>query len=216
MGPVTVPTTRMTRLPEKAVTDRAQLDALLDREYVGHVGVVRDGHPVVVPTGIARDGDRVLVHGSTGSGWLRTLAAGADACLAVTSLGGIVVARSAFESSMHYRSAVLFGRFEVLEGDDKLRALDVLVEKLVPGRLAEVRPSTPKELAATLVLALPVDRWSLRVSEGWPEDEPSDLEGDAWAGVVPLHLTAGAAVPAPDLRDGIAVPASVRALTTPR
>ena len=216
MGPVTVPTTRMTRLPEKAVTDRAQLDALLDHEYVGHVGVVRDGHPVVVPTGIARDGDRVLVHGSTGSGWMRTLAAGADACLTVTSLRGIVVARSAFESSMHYRSAVLFGRFEVLEGDDKQRALDVLVEKLVPGRLAEVRPSTSKELAETLVLALPVDRWSLRVSEGWPEDEPSDLEGDAWAGVVPLHLTAGAPVPAPDLRDGIPVPASVRALTTRR
>jgi len=207
-----VPETQITRLPEKAVTDREQLDALLDEEYVGHVGVVRDGHPVVVPTAIARDGDRLLVHGSTGSGWMRALAAGADACVTVTSLGGIVVARSAFESSMHYRSAVVFGRFTPLEGDDKVRALDVVVEKLIPGRGNEVRPSTPKELAATLVLAMPVEQWSLKVSDGWPEDEPSDLEGDAWAGVVPLRLTAGEPRPAPDLRPGIAVPGSVRRL----
>jgi nitroimidazol reductase NimA-like FMN-containing flavoprotein (pyridoxamine 5'-phosphate oxidase superfamily) len=202
----------MTRLPEKGVRDRSQLDALLDSELVGHVGLVRDGHPVVVPTGVARDGDRVLVHGSTGSGWMRALAAGADACLTVTSLRGIVVARSAFESSMHYRSAVLFGRFAPLEGDEKVRALDVLVDKLIPGRRPEVRPSTPRELAATLVLAMPVDQWSLRVSESWPEDEPGDLEGDAWAGVVPLALTPGAPRPAPDLRPGIEVPPSVRVL----
>ena len=207
-----MPDTRITRLPEKGRPDRPALDALLDEEYVGHVGVVRDGHPVVVPTAIARDGDRLLVHGSTGSGWMRALAAGADACVTVTSLGGIVLARSTFESSMHYRSAVLFGRFTALQGDDKARALDVIVEKLIPGRAVEVRPSTPKELAATLVLAMPVEQWSLKVSDGWPEDEPSDVEGDAWAGVVPLRLTAGDPLPAPDLRPGIDVPASVRRL----
>jgi len=207
-----VPETTMTRLPEKAVTDRRELDALLDEEYVGHVGLVRDGHPLVVPTAVARDADRLLVHGSTGAGWMRALAAGADACVTVTALSGVVVARSAFESSMHYRSAVLFGRFTVLEGDDKRRALDVLVEKLIPGRGAEVRPSTAKELAATLVLAMPVEQWSLKVSEGWPEDEPSDVGGDAWAGVVPLRLAPGEPLPAPDLRPGIEVPASVRRL----
>ena len=209
---MTRPSTRLTRLPEKGSGDRAALDALLDGEYVGHVGVVRDGHPVVVPTAIARDGDRLLVHGSTGSGWMRALAAGADACVTVTALDGVVVARSAFESSMHYRSAVMFGRFEALDGDDKARALDVVVEKLIPGRGAEVRASTAKELAATLVLAMPIGEWSLKVSDGWPEDEPSDVAGDAWAGVVPLRLTAAEPRPAPDLRPGLGVPRSVRGL----
>ena len=208
-----MPTTRMTRMPEKGVDDLAQLHALLDSQYVAHVGLVRDGQPVVVPTGIARDGDRVLVHGSTGSGWMRLLAAGADACVTVTSLHGVVVARSVFESSFHYRSAVLFGRFAALEGDAKQQALDVVVEKLIPGRGAEVRVSTDKELAATLVLAMPIAEWSLRVSEQWPEDEPSDVDGDAWAGVVPMRTTFGAPHPAPDLRDGIPVPASVERLT---
>lgn len=210
---MTRPSTRLTRLPEKGSSDRTALDSLLDGEYVGHVGVVRDGHPVVVPTAIARDGDRLLVHGSTGSGWMRALAAGADACVTVTALDGVVVARSAFESSMHYRSAVLFGRFEALDGDDKARALDVVVEKLIPGRGAEVRASTAKELAATLVLAMPIEAWSLKVSDGWPEDEPSDVAGDAWAGVVPLRLTPGDPRPAPDLRPGIPVPPSVDRLT---
>lgn len=209
---MTTPTTRITRLPAKGVTDRRALDALLDEEYVGHVGLVRDGHPVVVPTAIAGDGDRLLVHGSTGSGWMRALAGGADACVSVTRLGGIVVARSAYESSMHYRSAVLFGRFTALDGNDKTRALDVVVEKLIPGRGAEVRPSTAKEIAATRVLAMPIEEWSLKVSDGWPEDGPSDVEGTAWAGVVPLRLTPGTPRPAPDLRAGIDVPASVRGL----
>jgi nitroimidazol reductase NimA-like FMN-containing flavoprotein (pyridoxamine 5'-phosphate oxidase superfamily) len=202
----------MTRMPEKGVDDRAKLDALIDQEYVGHVGVVRDGGPVVIPTGVARDGDRLLVHGSTGSGWLRELADGADACVTVTSLSGIVVARSAFESSFHYRSAVLFGRFMALEGEDKRAALDVLVEKFVPGRLAEVRASTAKELAATIVLAMPIEQWSLRVSEQWPEDPPEDVAGEAWAGVVPMRTVLGEPRPAPDLRPGIPVPPSVERL----
>ena len=207
-----VPNTSMTRMPEKAVHDPSVLHALLDEVYVAHVGLVRDGGPLVVPTGMARDRDRLLVHGSTGSGWMRALADGAEACATVTSLDAVVVARSAFESSFHYRSAVLFGRFIALSGADKSAALDVLVEKLIPGRAAEVRASTEKELAATLVLAMPIERWSLRVSDTWPEDEPDDVAGDAWAGVVPVRTTYGAPQPAPDLRDGIEVPASVRRL----
>lgn len=207
-----MPDTEMTRMPEKGVRDLEQLHALLDSQYVAHVGLVRDGRPVVVPTGIARDGDRLLVHGSTGSGWMRQLADGADACVTVTSLHGIVVARSAFESSFHYRSAVLFGRFTPLEGEEKRAALDVVVEHFVPGRSGEVRASTPRELAATLVLAMPIGTWSLRVSESWPEDEPGDVDGDAWAGVVPMTTTFGRPAPAPDLREGIAVPDSVRNL----
>jgi nitroimidazol reductase NimA-like FMN-containing flavoprotein (pyridoxamine 5'-phosphate oxidase superfamily) len=210
-----VPNIEMTRMPEKGVRDLEQLHALLDSQYVGHVGLVRDGQPLVVPTGLARDGDRLLVHGSTGSGWMRLLAEGADACVTVTSLHGVVVARSTFESSFHYRSAVLFGTFTALHGDDKRAALDVVAEHFIPGRTGEVRATTAKELAATSVLAMPIDVWSLRVSEQWPEDEPSDVEGDAWAGVVPMRTAFDAPLPAPDLRAGIDVPSSVRHLGDP-
>jgi nitroimidazol reductase NimA-like FMN-containing flavoprotein (pyridoxamine 5'-phosphate oxidase superfamily) len=199
-------------VPELASTDRAQLDALLDECLVAHVALVADGGPVVIPTGIGRDRDRVLIHGSTGSRWMRLLASGAPACVAVTSLDGLVYARSAFESAMHYRSAVLFGRFQRLDGDDKAQALDTLTESLMPGRLAEVRRPTTKELAATQVLAMPIAEWSLKVFQGWPEDPPTDVAGPTWAGVVPLRLTAGTPVPAPDLTPGIAVSASIRAL----
>jgi uncharacterized protein len=210
---VQVTRTQITRLSEKASGDRTLLDALLDESRVAHVGLVADGHPVVIPTGVARDGDLVLVHGSTGSRWMRALAAGADASVAVTALDGLVFARSAFESSMHYRSAVLFGRFTPVEGKaDKGRALDILTESLLPGRSAELRRPTAKELAATLVLAMPIEEWSLKVSDGWPEDPPEDVAGDAWAGVVPLTLVAGEPHSAPDLRPGIDVPGSVRAL----
>lgn len=210
-----MPNIEMTRMPEKGVRDLEQLHALLDSQYVGHVGLVRDGQPLVVPTGLARDGDRLLVHGSTGSGWMRLLAAGADACVTVTSLHGVVVARSTFESSFHYRSAVLFGRFIALQDDEKRAALDVVAEHFIPGRTGEVRATTAKELAATQVLAMPIDVWSLRVSEQWPEDEPSDVAGDAWAGVVPMRTTFDAPLPAPDLRAGIDVPDSVRHLGAP-
>lgn len=209
-----MPRTRVTRLRELQVLERSVLDALLDEVRVGHIGLNADDHPVVIPTAIARDGDTVLAHGSTGSRWMRVVAAGAPACLAVTSLDGVMVARSAFESSFHYRSAVMFGRFERLEGDRKKQALDVLIDKLIPGRRAEVRPSAIGELNKTMVLSLPIEEWSLKVSDGWPDDEPEDIEGPAWAGVIPLTQHAGAALPAPDLRAGIPVPPSVVAMET--
>jgi hypothetical protein len=125
---------------------------------------------------------------------------------------GLVVARSAFESSMHYRSAVLFGTCTAMEGAAKTRSLDVLTDTLIPGRVAELRRPTRQELAATLILAMPIERWSLKVSEGWPEDPDSDVAGPAWAGVVPMPTVYVDPQPAPDLRPGIEVPASVREL----
>jgi len=205
--------TTITRLREKGRDDRRELDALLDGAVVGHFALADpDRGPVVVPTAIVRDGDRVLAHGSTGSRWMRALADGAPTCLAVTALDGLIVARSAFESSLHYRSAVLFGRCTPLAANDVGAALDLVTEALIPGRTAELRRPAPRELAATLVLALPIVEWSLKVSDGWPEDPAEDVAGDAWAGVVPLERRFGAPRPAPDLRDGIALPASVRAL----
>ncbi|MGI8678559.1 MAG: pyridoxamine 5'-phosphate oxidase family protein [Jatrophihabitans sp.] len=202
--------TRITRLREKSSTDRAALDALLDSAYVGHVGLVRDdGTPVVLPTAVARDGDDVLIHGSTGSPWLRMIVDGAPVCLTVTAVDGLVVARSAFESSMHYRSAVLFGACSLLGGAPQERALDLFTESLLPGRAAEIRRPTRRELQATVVLALPIEEWSLKVSAGWPDDPPEDVEGDAWAGVVPLESRLGVPRPTPDLRAGIALPPSL-------
>jgi nitroimidazol reductase NimA-like FMN-containing flavoprotein (pyridoxamine 5'-phosphate oxidase superfamily) len=207
--------TDITRLREKGSASRADLDALLDGSKVGHFALATEHGPVVLPTAIARDGDRVLAHGSTGSQWMRLLADGAPTCLAVTALDGLVVARSAFESSMRYRSAVLFGRCSVLAGAELADALDVITEHLIPGRVAELRRPAPKELAATQVLALPIEEWSLKVSDKWPEDLPEDLPGDAWAGVVPLHTVPGAPLAAPDLRPGIPVPDSVRRIVDP-
>jgi uncharacterized protein len=202
------------RLPELVSHDRADLDALLDTSLVAHIGLVaEDGTPVVVPTAFVRDGDRVLAHGSTGSRWMRRVAQGVPVALAVTAHDGVVVARSAFESSILYRSAVLYGSFSVVdEPGQKLTALDTLTEGLLAGRVAEVRRPTNAELAATLVLALPIEDWSLKISDGWPEDGPDDVAGPAWAGLVRRRDAYDVPEPAPDLRDGIAVPASVQAL----
>jgi nitroimidazol reductase NimA-like FMN-containing flavoprotein (pyridoxamine 5'-phosphate oxidase superfamily) len=205
--------TRITRLKEKGSTDRVALDALLDAVHVGHFGLTDPtGRPVVIPTAVVRDGDRVLAHGSTGSPWIRALAAGASTCLALTSFDGLVVARSAFESSIHYRSAVLFGCCSRLDDDAKSRALDLITETLVPGRVAEIRRPDERELSATVVFALPIEEWSLKISDGWPDDPPDDVAGAAWAGVVPVVTGYGTPVAAPDLRVGIALPDSVRRL----
>lgn len=203
---------RLTRLAEKQSSDLEVLHALLDATYLGHVAHAEGDEVSVTPTAVARVDELLVWHGSTGSRWMRLVSAGVPVAVSVTSLDGVVVARSRFESSFHYRSAVVRGRPVVLEGDAKLRALDVLVERIVPGRVAETRDSDARELAATLVLAIPLDDWVLKVSDGWPEDTEADVAGDAWAGVVPLRLAHGEPVPAPDLRPGIDVPASVRDL----
>jgi len=208
-----MPSTRVTRLRELQVEDRAALDDLIDATLIGHVGLVVDGGPVVVPTAIAREGDTLFAHGSTGSKWMRAVSLGPPACVAVTSVDGVIVARSTFESSLRYRSAVVFGRFRRLEGPDKARALDRIADKLIPGRRAEVREPTESELNRTMVLAMPIETWSLKVSAGWPEDSEADVLGPAWAGIVPFRMCAEAPVAAPDLRGDVHVPPSVLTLS---
>lgn len=204
--------TTPTRLPGTMSAERGDLDALLDSTVVAHVAfVAEDGLPAVLPTAVARNGDALVVHGSTGSRWMR-LVAGCPAAVSIAAVDGVVVARSAFESSLLYRSAVLFGRFRRLDGREQRAALDVIADRLVPGRTAEVRAPTRRELAATLVLAMPIDEWSLRISDGWPEDPDEDVSGPAWAGVVRFGDRPAAAHAAPDLRAGVAIPASVSSL----
>jgi len=205
--------TRLRRLPEKGVADRATVEAVLDAGMVGHLAVVEGDQPYVLPVAYARDGDRVLVHGSTGSRLFRAVASGAPTCLTVTLLDGWVLARSAFESSMHYRSIVVLGCASVVDDEAKPAALEVLTDHLMPGRWADLRPPTAKELAATLVLALPLDECSAKVSDGWPDDPDDDLDEPVWAGTVPLAQVAGAPLPAPDLRGDPPVPPYVRTWT---
>lgn len=209
------PSTKVTRLSEKQTTSRDDLDELLASTPLATIALMRDGHPVVFPTGFARIGDELVIHGSTGSPWMRALAEGAPAAVSVTALDGVVVARSAFESSFRYRSAALFGVFEPIPDADKARYLEAVTESFIPGRAAELRTSTRKELAATMALRMPItdDNWSLKVSAGWPEDPDEDVAGPAWAGVVPMTVSYGAPLPAPDLTVGIPVPESVRLLS---
>ncbi len=207
------PTERLTRKPERALADRAALDALLDELLAGTLSTVVDGRPWVVPMLFARDGDRILLHGSTGAGALRQVAAGAPAALSVVAVDGLVVAHTTFESSANYRSAVLHGELVTLADAERERALDLISERLVPGRTSEVRPMTRREQSATLAMALPITdgRWVLKARTGGP-GEP-DEETTAWTGVVPFRTVAGDPEPAPHATaSGAPVPASVRAL----
>lgn len=205
--------TRIRRAPYKAATELSDLYAVLDAAKVAHVAFVHDGHPVNIPVAAARDGDRLLLHGSTGSRMFRALAAGAPVCATVTLLDGLVLARSAFESSMHYRSAMVLGTCTQLDGDDALAGLRAMTEAWMPGRWDTLRPSTKRELAATLVLALPLEEWSVKLSAADPDDPDEDLDEPVWAGVLPIVASYGEPVPAPDLRGDLEFPAYADAWT---
>jgi nitroimidazol reductase NimA-like FMN-containing flavoprotein (pyridoxamine 5'-phosphate oxidase superfamily) len=195
------------RLPEKAVTDVDALHAVLDAGLVAHVAVVDEsGQPFVLPCGYARDGERLLLHGSTASRLFRTLAGGAPSCVTVTLLDGLVLARSAFESSMNYRSVMVLGQFNALDGEEKLASLQRLSDHLLPGRWSDIRPPSKKELAATVVLSMPLTECSVKLSAGPPDDAVEDLDLPVWAGVVPVVQRFGEPVPAPDLRFDIEIP----------
>lgn len=198
--------TRIRRLPELAVDDRSQIHAILDEGFVCHVAYLVDDRPVIIPTLYARDGDRVLLHGSHATGFIMAVKRGSPLSIAVTHVDGVVVARSGFESSANYRSIVIHGMGQLLEGDEHEQALDVLVEALIPGRLVDIRRPTNKELRKTAVIAVGLAEVSAKVHAGPPEDTESDLGTGVWAGVVPLELVAGAPEAAPDLEPGIRVP----------
>jgi nitroimidazol reductase NimA-like FMN-containing flavoprotein (pyridoxamine 5'-phosphate oxidase superfamily) len=190
------------------VDDVGVLYTVLDAALVAHVAVAQEDRLAVVPVGMARDGDRLLIHGSTASQAFRTLATGVATCATITLLDGVVIARSQFESSMHYRCAMLFGSFTAVPDDAKEAALAVLSAHLLPG-LTGARTPSAKELAATSVLAMPLTEWSLKVSADPPDDDASDLDRPVWAGVVPLLHTWGPPVTAPDLGVGLPAPAAL-------
>jgi uncharacterized protein len=204
------PRTKLRRVPKRGSHDRETIDAILDEALISHVGFVHDGKPAVIPTLHARVGDEVLLHGSAASRMLRALSGGVDVCLTATLVDGLVLARSAFHHSMNYRSVVLYGKARPVSGDEQLEnALEAFTEKLMPGRWADVRWPTKKELKGTAVLALPISEGSAKVRTGPPIDDDEDYELDVWAGVVPLRLTRSPAEPDPQLRDGIPQPSYV-------
>lgn len=199
--------TTLHRLPENAVTDRATVHAILDDGLVAHVGIVGDAaQPYVLPVGYARAEEELLFHGSSASRLFQTLAAGAPACATVTILEGMVLARSGFESSMNYRCVMVLGRCSSLEGEEKVAALERISDHLLPGRWADIRGPNAQELRATLVLSLPLDECSAKISEGGPDDVDEDLDRLVWAGVVPLVRHWGTPIPAPDLRFDLPAP----------
>ncbi|KAA0940725.1 pyridoxamine 5'-phosphate oxidase family protein [Streptomyces apricus] len=205
-----------TRSRERAAYDHEMVHAILDEGYVCHLGFVRDGAPVVLPTLYGRVGERLYVHGSTGSRPLR-MAGQADpglrVCLTVTHVDGLVLARSAFHHSINYRSVVVHGvAHQVTDPQEKRAALDALVDHVVPGRSRDSRPADTKELAATAVLRLDLGEVSAKLRTGGPNDEPEDLGLPYWTGVVPVSTTHGAPVPADDLAPGTEVPAYLTAL----
>lgn len=201
------PLTRVRRLPDLAVTDASVLAAIVAAGRLAHVGIVAAGWPYVLPIAYAPWRDGLLLHGSTGSRLFRALADGAATCATITLLDGLVVARSSFNSSMAYRSAMVFGHCRALTGEERDEAMPVLVDHLLPGRWAQARQPSRKEDAATTLLSLAIEEWSVKVGPPRVSDDPADVAelAHVWAGVVPIESRLGAPVPDPSAA-GVPVP----------
>jgi nitroimidazol reductase NimA-like FMN-containing flavoprotein (pyridoxamine 5'-phosphate oxidase superfamily) len=208
------PRSRIRRAPARADYERATIDAILDEALVAHLGFAIDGQPYVIPMLHARIDDDVYVHGAASSRMVTMLGAGIPACLTVTLIDGLVLARSAFHHSMNYRSAVVLGHARYVEGpQERAAALEAFTDRLIPGRWDEVRPPTRQELNGTRVLAMSLAEASAKVRTGDPVDDDDDYGLDVWAGTVPLTVEPGVPVPDARLRDGIAPSAAVTGWT---
>jgi nitroimidazol reductase NimA-like FMN-containing flavoprotein (pyridoxamine 5'-phosphate oxidase superfamily) len=204
------------RHSERGRYDRATIDAILDEGLICHLGVAVDGDAHAIPTMYARRGDVVYVHGAVANRTLKALRDGAQACLVVTLLDGLVMARSAFNHSMNYRSVVVYSKaVEVSDPGEKLAAMAALLEQVAPGRWNDSRQPSPAEIESTVILSLSLAEASAKVRSGPPIDEPADMELDYWAGVVPLQLTAGPPVDDPHLARPIEVPSYAKAYRRP-
>ena len=201
------PDIKFKREPKRGSHDFDLACAVLDAGKVCHVGITLDGQPYVLPMAYARMGRQLLIHGSVASRLIYNLESGLRCCVTVTHFDGLVYARSTFNSSMNYRSVMVFGVARAIgDLDEKRRCIQVLVDHLMPGRRADLRKSTVKELNATGLLALPIETFSVKIRTGPPKDAKTDLEAPVWAGVVPLELRKGEPVDAPDLLPGVTRP----------
>lgn len=202
--------TRVTREPQLAVYDREAAYRILDEGFICHVGFSVENQPYVIPTSYGRSGDELFIHGSAASRMLRTLSGGVAVCVTVTLLDGLVLARSVFNHSMNYRSVVILGRATAVPDAEKVAALRVLSEHIIPGRWEEARLPNERELKATTVLRLPITEFSAKVRTGPPIDDEEDYAFPTWAGVIPLKTVAEPGVADARLTPNIEVPAYVR------
>ena len=199
--------TRVRRIPKRASYDVAVVEAILAEGLYCHVGFSVDGQPYVIPTIYARIEDRLYIHGSAASRMLRTIGDDMPVCVTVTLLDGLVLARSTFHHSMNYRSVVIFGQAtEVTDPDEKMTALQAIVDHVMVGRWEDVRQPSPQELKATSVIRVPLEEVSAKIRTGPPVDDAEDYLLDCWAGEVPLRLVSQPPVADPQLRGGIALP----------
>ena len=199
------------RHSDREVQDRLNINELLDSQCVAHVGFIDPdiNSPFVVPMGFARDENRILIHGSTGSRIMMAIAKEIDLCVTITQLNAIVVARSAFNSSMNYESVMIFGKARVLKEDEKDVALEAITTKLVPGLWEYGRTMTKKESAATMIVELSLDKLSAKARSGDPSDDDEDLPLGLWAGIIPLKTIQESAITAKNVA-GIAVPPHIK------
>ena len=207
------PTSRTTlkRRPTRGAYDQPTVHAILDETFLCHVGFVTEGQPYVIPTSYGRAGDTIYLHGAATSRMLQSLSAGIPVCVTVTLTDGLVLARSAFHHSINYRSVVMLGTATLLEDPaEKMKALEIITNHVIPGRWAEVRPPNEQELKATAVLALPLDEVSAKIRIGPPIDDEEDLSWPVWAGVLPLALVPGAPETDSLVPPGIELSASVK------
>jgi nitroimidazol reductase NimA-like FMN-containing flavoprotein (pyridoxamine 5'-phosphate oxidase superfamily) len=208
--------TKVKRLPDRGKYDRETIYPILDEAFICHVGFVVDGQPYVIPTGFARIGDDLYIHGSSASRMLRNLSKGIDVCVTITLIDGLVLARSAFHHSINYRSVVILGKAQLVEdADEKNRALEAFTENVVPGRWADVRWPTELELKATSVLKLPIQEASAKIRTGDPKDDAEDYAMDVWAGVLPLSLRSGTPIDDSKLAHEVEPPKYVTEYTRP-
>jgi len=201
------PRTTLKRLPKRGSHERETINQILDAGFICHVGFVIEGQPFVIPTGYARVGDRLIIHGSQASRMLRALKTGIDACVNVTLIDGLVLARSAFHHSMNYRSVVILGRATLIdEREEKLEALFALSEHMIPGRWQEVRKPSEAELQQTTVLSMPIEEASAKIRTGPPLDDEEDYAMEVWAGVLPMRMATAEPIADPRLLENVEVP----------
>jgi nitroimidazol reductase NimA-like FMN-containing flavoprotein (pyridoxamine 5'-phosphate oxidase superfamily) len=216
MKPGSTERTTLRRISHKASKEQSDLFSILDDNLVAHVGVVENGQPLVIPMTYGRSGNTLYLHGSTGSRLMRLLAENSNVCISVTELNALKVARSTFNSGMHYRAAVIFGKATLVGDEEKLSALDALSDGLIPGRNREARPTTKKELAATIIISVQLDETSVKISKNEVDDPEEDMNKGYWAGIVPIKTIAGEPIPADEESARLSIPPSILSFVAQR
>lgn len=201
---------KVKRAPKRGIYDREAIHEILDKEFLCHVGFMHNNYPVVIPTMFGRDGDVIYIHGASVSRLIKEIEKGIDISISVANVSGLVLARSAFHHSLNYESVVIFGNGTLIEREEKLKALKVISDHLIPGRWEESRAPNSTELKATKVLKIVINECSAKVRTGPPIDDKEDYDLDIWAGVLPLEKSFGKSIADPKLKEGIDLAKSVK------